>query len=127
FVHRFAEMYPARVQAVAALSSGAYTLPQSCIGLGSQPTALPLPLGTANMPDWTGRPFDADAFRRIPFWLSVGADDVDVASLPSNYDNFLGNTRVARTKAFEAALQDFGNTSSLTIFPNAAHVVTNAM
>jgi hypothetical protein len=48
-----------------------------------------------------GYPLDVPAMRRVPFWLSVGAQDIQ--PVPSSYDNVLGQTRVERGAALQQA------------------------
>jgi pimeloyl-ACP methyl ester carboxylesterase len=91
-VERFALLHRELVLAVAALSGGAYTLPQSRITENGTLEPLPLPLGTADLQNRAGYPLDVQAVRRIPSWLSVGAQDIQ--PVPSAYDNVLGQTRV---------------------------------
>jgi pimeloyl-ACP methyl ester carboxylesterase len=53
---RFALLHPELVQAVAALSGGAYTVPQNCITQNGTIQLLPLPLGTADLQNLVGYP-----------------------------------------------------------------------
>src|SRR5207302_10644905 len=124
---RFALLQPERVQAVAALSGGAYTVPQSCAARNGVVEPLPLPLGTADLENRVGHPLDAPAFRRIPFWLSVSSDDAQAGWLPSTYDDMLGRTRVERGATLQRALLAFGVQSRFTIFPGVGHAVSDAM
>jgi len=124
---RFALIHPEQVQAVAALSGGAYTLPQPCLVKDGHSEPLPLPLGTADIQTWTGHPLDTAAFKRIPFWLSVGADDDQARYLPSQYDVMIGDTRVQRGFALQRALNNFGVSAQFTIFPGLAHVLNPAV
>ena len=122
---RFALLHPELVQAVAALSGGAYTVPQNCVAQNGTVESLPLPLGTADLQNLAGFPLSAEAFRQIPFWLSVGSQDVQ--PVPSTYDNVLGQTRVDRGAALQQALVAFGAQSQFTVFPGLGHVVSDAM
>jgi predicted esterase len=124
---RFALLHPERVQAVAALSGGAYTVPQSCVVKDRAEAQLPLPLGTADLERRAGRPLDGGALRRIPFWLSVGSLDNRADQLPSTYDDVLGRTRLERGVTFDRSLAAFGVRSRFTIFPDVGHAVSDAM
>jgi len=127
-VERFALIHPEQVQAVAALSGGAYTLPQACVEKNGKTEALPLPLGTADIATWTRHPFDAAGFKRIPFWLSVGANDNQPKYLPSTYDVMIGQSRLARGQTLERALIGFGVPDvHLTVYPGVNHKVTPPM
>jgi pimeloyl-ACP methyl ester carboxylesterase len=124
-VERFALLHPDLVLAVAALSGGAYTVPQSCITQNGGLEPLPLPLGTADLQNRAGYPLDVQALRRVPFWLSVGAQDIQ--PVPSSYDNVLGQTRVERGAALQQALGAFSVQSQFTVFPGIGHAVSDAM
>ncbi len=116
-VHRFAEFYPNRTLGVALFSAGSYTLPT---------TAQTFPFGVADIQKYADTPFNADAFRQVPFFLGVGGADGNAADAPRAWDAE-GTTRIARAQNFENALTGFGLTSSLTVFPNIGHDVTNDM
>ncbi|MDQ3811043.1 MAG: alpha/beta hydrolase [Chloroflexota bacterium] len=122
--HRFAEFRPTRVLAVAALSAGTYTLP-----LASEPLGGPLsfPFGIKDLDRYGGRAFDADYFEDVQFWLGVGSDDNNPADVPRQWDAFLGNTRVQRARAFEAAARKLGASTILRVFKGARHELTPEM
>jgi len=122
---RFALLHPELVVAVAALSGGAYTVPQNCVTQNGVVESLPLPLGTADLENLAGFSLDAEAFRRVPFWLSVGSEDTQ--PLTASYDNVLGQTRVERGAALQQALTAFGAQSQFTVFPGVGHAVSDAM
>jgi predicted esterase len=122
---RFALLHPELVQAVAALSGGAYTLPQRCMTQNGTVQRLPLPLGTADLSSFIGNSLNVDAFVPIPFWLSVGADDTQ--PVPSSYDNALGLTRVDRGAALQQSLTAFGVQSQFTVYPGIGHAVSDEM
>lgn len=126
---RFALFHPTRVAAVASLSAGTYTLPQTENDLDGdgEPDMLPMPYGTADMEDWVGYPLDTESFRRVNFLVCVGSDDTNPSDLPRQWDPILGVTRVARAQSFEQVLQRLHVPSQLTIFPGAKHQLTTAM
>lgn len=126
-VHRFAEFYPDRTLAVALFSAGSYTLPVTTTGGDGVQAALNFPFGIADIQKYTNAPFDAAAFRQVPFFLGVGGADSNPADAPRAWDPYLGATRIARAQSFEKALTDLGTDSSLTVFPNVSHEVTNDM
>jgi predicted esterase len=127
-VERFSLIHPDQVQAVAALSGGAYTLPQACVEKNGKSAVLPLPLGTADIATWTDHPFDAADFKRIPFFLSVGGDDNKPQFLPSTYDVMIGQSRLERGQTLDRALLGFGlPTVKFTVYPGVAHMVTPDM
>ena len=93
---------------------------------GAQST-LNFPFGVADIQKYTNTPFNAAAFRQVPFFLGVGGTDSDANDTPRAWDPYLGTTRIARAQAFETALTNLGLDSSLTVFPNVSHDVTNDM
>jgi len=119
--HRFAEFRPDRVLAVAALSAGTYTLPQTT---GAQ---VSFPFGLKDLSQYAGHAFDPQRFTGIPFWVGVGGQDTNAADLPRQWDTIEGTTRVQRAQAFEAAMQRLGANSVLRVFGNARHEVTPEM
>ncbi len=125
---RFALAHPERVAGVAALSGGAYTLPQPCMEKDGASRDLPMPLGTADLSRWLGHQQDPSDFRQLPFWLSVGADDDRATQLPSAYDASVGTTRVARGETFSRVLRGLGmQTVQFTMYPHTGHTVTPEM
>jgi pimeloyl-ACP methyl ester carboxylesterase len=124
--HRFAQLHPERVAAVAALSAGTYTLPLEHDARTGHPLAFPF--GVADLAAHTdGRAFDAAAFARVPIWLGVGADDARPGDVPRAWDGHLGDNRLDRAHAFAAVLGRSGNPAALAVFPDADHTLTEAM
>jgi predicted esterase len=126
-VHRFAEFYPERTLAVALFAAGTYTLPAPTLDVGGTPTTLDLPFGVADMKTYTAAPFDAAAFRAIPFFIGVGGADDHAGDAPPAWNAYDGATRLARARTFAHALQRIGVDASLTIFPGVGHAITPAM
>jgi pimeloyl-ACP methyl ester carboxylesterase len=121
--HRFAEFRPEKVLAVAALSAGTYTLPQSSGPQGG----LAFPYGVKDLAQYAGHSFDASHFDLVQFWVGVGGQDTNPADLPRQWDSLEGTTRVQRAQAFEAAMQQLGANSVLRVFGDAQHEVTSEM
>jgi pimeloyl-ACP methyl ester carboxylesterase len=121
--HRFAEFHPDRVLAVAALSAGTYTLPESSGPDGD----LTFPYGVQDLGQYTGRDFDVARFDSIGIWVGVGALDTNPNDLPRQWDRIEGSTRVQRAQAFEAAAQQLGASAVLRLFGNAHHELTGEM
>ena len=126
-VHRFAERYPNRTLAVALFAAGTYTLPVSTMDVNGTTMTLNMPYGVANMQKYTGTPFDAAAFRAIPFFIGVGGADDHAGDAPPAWDAYDGTTRLARAENFAHALQQFGVNASLTVFPGIEHDITPEM
>jgi pimeloyl-ACP methyl ester carboxylesterase len=122
--HRFAFFYPERVSSVVAISAGTYTLPTEEMGVGSGSQALPLPFGVGDCQAYGYRPVDWESFKKISFWIAVGAKDDQPGEVPRAFDPYIGSTRVARACAFNSALEKVGVKSHLVIFPNVGHEMT---
>jgi pimeloyl-ACP methyl ester carboxylesterase len=74
FVNRFTALHPAHVQAaVAGAVNGILILPFEEI----EGTQLPYPLGIQDIKTLTGAPFQADAWRNVPQFIFMGADDTN--------------------------------------------------
>jgi pimeloyl-ACP methyl ester carboxylesterase len=125
--HRFAELYPQRTLAVALFAAGTYTLPVSTLDVGGTATTLDLPFGIADLRTYTGAPFDAAAFRAVPFFIGVGGADDHAGDAPPSWNVYDGATRLARAKDFASALRGMGVDASLTVFPGVGHAITPAM
>ena len=125
--HRFSFMYPETTLGVAGLSAGSYTLPTSTIVQRGATAALKYPFGVQDVDAICGRVFNAEAARRVQYWIAVGASDTRVEDVPRQWDGLLGNNRVERAQRFVSALQQFGAQAKVTIFPGARHEVTDAM
>jgi len=116
--HRFALAFPRRVEAVAMMSSGTYTLPVSSTD-GTM--ALPFPFGVSDFPDLFGWSFDADDFSSIPFWIGVGSQDVDPSDVPHQWDPYLGDERVERAQSYARWLRRAGVQAQVQVFPGTGH------
>lgn len=85
FVNRFAMMYPGIVHAYAAGGTQRIvTLPRETLNR----TPLPFPIGTADLPDFTGAPFDAETWREISQFIYWG--DQDTADPVESAGSFSG-------------------------------------
>ncbi len=126
-VHRFAEFYPDRTLAVALFAAGTYTLPVPTMNVNGVQTTLDLPFGVANLQQYTGMPFDAAAFRTVPFFIGVGGADDHVGDAPPAWNAYNGVTRLARSENFARTLQNFGVDASLTVYPGIGHDISGDM
>jgi poly(3-hydroxybutyrate) depolymerase len=126
---RFSLMFPDATVGVAGLSAGSYTLPNTTYkAVGTDPAKLlPYPFGTGDVATICGRPFDADAARRVSYWIGVGASDDRVEDVPRQWDQYIGDDRVERAKRYVGVLQQFGAQATFASFPNAGHEVTDTM
>ena len=76
FVNRFVALHPDRVLAAAAGAvNGVLMLPSSALGTDR----LQFPIGVADLPELTGQPFDSQAWKRVPQFIYMGADDTNDA------------------------------------------------
>ena len=126
---RFSLMFPDATLGVAGLSAGSYTLPNTTYkAVATDPAKLlPYPFGTGDVATICGRPFDADAARRVSYWIGVGASDDRVEDVPRQWDQYIGDDRVERAKRYVGVLQQFGAQATFESFPNAGHEVTDTM
>lgn len=122
--HRFAEFRPDKVLAVAALSAGTYTMPQSAAPQGA---SLSFPFGIKDLDKYGGKAFDVGRFDDVQFWVGVGGEDNNPADVPRQWDALEGTTRVQRAQAFEAAVRKLGATSVLRVFGGTKHEFTPEM
>ena len=119
--HRFALAYPQRVAGVALLAAGTYTLPVAELTIDGQRRRLPLPYGTADLAQRLGEPVDSTALRRVAFWVAVGGNDRRDQDVPAAWTPYIGPNRLARARAFTAALDRMGVPATLAIFPGVDH------
>jgi pimeloyl-ACP methyl ester carboxylesterase len=121
--HRFTEFRPDRVLAVAALSAGTYTLPET-----SGPTgALNFPFGVQDLEQYAGHAFDSERFETVGIWVGVGGQDTNPNEVPRQWDSVEGSTRVQRAQAFEQAARQLGAHAVLRVFNNTRHELTGEM
>ncbi len=121
--HRLAMMYPERVESVATVAAGTYTLPVESDGA----QRLPFPFGVGDLDKLIGRAFDWANFKKISFWVAVGERDNVATEVPRQFDPYQGANRVDRARAFERALRAIGVDVQLMIYPNTGHEVTSEM
>jgi pimeloyl-ACP methyl ester carboxylesterase len=119
--HRFALAFPDRVLGVASLAAGTYTLPDSELTIDGRRRSLPLPYGTADLAQRLEVTIDRAALRHVGFWLAVGANDTREGDVPAAWTTYIGPHRLARARAFKAALDRLGAPADLVIFPNIGH------
>ena len=124
--HRFALLHPERVETVAMLSAGSYTLPMEH-AKDDATKLLPFPFGVGDLQKHLGHPLDAVDFRQISFWIAVGERDNQPGDVPRSFDPYVGQTRVDRARAFTNALTSLGVNARLVIFPNTGHEMTSEM
>jgi hypothetical protein len=90
FANRFTALHPEVVKAVAAGGvNGMLILPMDRIGT----TSLPFPLGTVDFASILKRPFQADAWRRVPQFIYMGGCDTNDAVDPKYNDAYTEDQR----------------------------------
>jgi pimeloyl-ACP methyl ester carboxylesterase len=125
---RFALFFPDRVQAVAALSAGTYTLPLRDLVTPTGTTlAAPMPYGIADAETATGRAVDPSKLGRVRFLIGVGAADNRAGDVPRQWDPFVGSPRRDRAERFAGALRQLGIPTETAVIPGAGHEVNDAM
>ena len=124
---RFATLYPERVEAVAALSAGTYTVPVGSMRTASGETQAPLPYGVADLEQRTGRPVDLQRLRSVRFLIAVGARDDHEADVPRQWDPYIGKNRVERAQRYSAVLAELACETQLEVVPNAGHEIVAGM
>ncbi|HEX2032795.1 MAG TPA: hypothetical protein VHS99_01300 [Chloroflexota bacterium] len=125
---RFALLYPERVEAVAAVAAGTYTLPAKTIKTAAGTTLnAPLPYGVADLEQRMGRGLDQLEISGVRFWIGVGSKDNRDGDVPRQWDQFVGRNRVERAERFANALGQAGFQVQLTIVPDAGHELSAPM
>jgi len=123
--NRFALAFPEHVAAVAMLSAGTYTLPLATLKVSDTDVAMPYPYGVANAGDLFGSSFNALAFHNVPFWVAVGARDIDRTDVPHQWDRFLGDDRLERAERFTGLLKEAGVNAQVRVFADVGHGETD--
>ncbi|CAA9285094.1 MAG: hypothetical protein AVDCRST_MAG77-4200 [uncultured Chloroflexi bacterium] len=124
---RFTMLYPERVEAVAALSAGTYTLPVKSVLTSAGVTRAPLPFGVADLEQLAGRGIDPVRLAGVRFWIGVGARDNNYNDVPRQWDPFVGSTRVERATRYASVLSELGCDAQVSVVPNAGHEISAAM
>ncbi len=122
--HRFALFHPDMVETLALIAAGSYTMPLA--NSGNSGTPLAFPVGVGDLPKYLGAPIDWQDYRKLSFWIGIGAKDNRTADVARAFDPY-GDTRLARARTFSGALQAMGIDVQLAVFPNVDHEVTAEM
>jgi pimeloyl-ACP methyl ester carboxylesterase len=125
---RFSLFFPERVQAVAALSAGTYTLPVKTIKTVAGATLdAPFPYGVADLAQRSGRPLDERRLGTVRFLIGVGAADNREGDVPHQWDPYVGKNRLERASRFGQLLSQLGYQAEVAVVPGAGHEVNGAM
>ncbi|HUS71298.1 MAG TPA: hypothetical protein VM075_11065 [Anaerolineae bacterium] len=136
FVTRFVALHPERVQAAAFGGHGWTTAPMAeWNGL-----SLPFPYGTADLEQLVGRPFNLDAYRAVPMYSYMGADDANGWALPwyigsgynqaGFYESFVtmfGSSSSSLLASAEEICDSIGCSGSFVLYPETGHQITTQM
>ncbi len=125
--HRFGIFYPENVEAVAAISSGSFTLPSANRNNSSDSTPLKMPYGISDLELYLGHVMNSAELKKVSFLIEVGENDNVPDDVPRQFDPYVGKTRVDRARAFQKELLSDGISARLTIFPGTGHQLTNDM
>lgn len=127
FANRFTALHPGRVRAASIGSPGGWPIaPVAKVGVD----ALPYPAGIADLAALTGRPFDADAFARVPQYFYMGdADDNDSldfedgwdAPMAAAVDRLFGDTPRVRWTHAETLYARAGANARFELVPGIGH------
>ncbi len=125
--HRFGLFYPERVESVAAISSGSFTLPSEYRDNNPKATPLKMPYGVSDLELYLGHVINYEDLKKVSFLIEVGENDNAPDDVPRQFDPYVGKTRVERARAFQSTLLSDGISARLIIFPGASHEMTNDM
>jgi pimeloyl-ACP methyl ester carboxylesterase len=128
FVNRFTALHPTRVQAaVAGAVNGILILPVEKLGNAQ----LPYPLGVQDMQTLTGSTFQAEAWRRVPQFIFMGADDAnDWIQAPDAYTDAQRRTILLeigirmlpdRWERCQTLYRSAGAEATFKTYPNVGH------
>lgn len=127
FVDRFILLQPERVEAAAIGSPGGWaTVPLA----SSNGTPLTYPLGVADLRELAGRPFNAQAYRRVRQLFFMGtADDNEMSYDPVDRPFLLkaGPTRLARWPLNTKLLVEGGCNCTFRLHEGIGHTVSKEM
>lgn len=127
FANRFTALHPGRVLAVAAGSPGGW--PIAPISVYNN-TALPYPIGIADIETLTGEPFDSTAYREVHQLLVMGSrDDNDSVDFRDGWDEdaaavvdrLFGPDPLSRWSAAEAIYRASGANVDFLLIEGVGH------
>ncbi len=125
--HRLGLFYPERVDSVAAISAGSFTLPTSFRNSNTAAVPLKMPFGVGDLEVYVGQVVNREALKKVSFLIEVGENDNEPDDVPRQFDPYVGKNRVDRARAFQSALLTDGINARLMIFPGTGHQMTSEM
>lgn len=125
--HRFGIFYPERVESVAAISAGSFTLPEDRTDRVDTASPLKMPYGISDLELYLGHVLNSAELKKVSFLIAVGENDNQASDVPRQFDPYVGKTRVERARAFQSALLADGISARLMIFPGTGHQMTSEM
>jgi len=133
FANRFTALHPELVKAAVVGSPGGWPIaPQG----EWKDQALRYPVGTADFQELTGKPFDLEAFQKIPMLFFIGSDDTnDSVPYDDGYDKadqdliftLFGKDMQQRWTESENLYKEAGTDAMFKTYDGVAHKVTDQM
>jgi len=135
FTHRFAMFHPERLKAIWICGEAAAPLPADIMN----GTPLNYPLGTRNLEDLSGSPFDFDAFKLIPHFICVGENDTKPNNDTTTYTDIFsgaqalfirsnfGETNPDRIRYYFEYLVSVGVQAKFKQYSGIGHQITEEM
>jgi hypothetical protein len=131
FPHRFAILHPELVQAFWESSGAPAPLPADELN----GTPLDYPLGTRNLEELTGKPFDLEAYLEVHQLISVGEDDDVGLIIPEFFPNeqwqfikaHFGKTDTERAEFFYRYLISIGAPAEFKLYKGVRNRLTDEM
>jgi hypothetical protein len=135
FVNRFTALHPDEVAAVAGGGLNAVLLVPATVAAGG--LELPFPIGVADLASRAGKPFDLEAWKRVPQLYYMGAkDDNDAVQYDDAYspaekaivDHVLGaSMQPARWERCQAIYREAGANVTFVTWEHAGHFTDERM
>ena len=133
FCDRFTALHPERVLGVAAGSPGGWPIAPVAEWEGRR---LRYPVGIADLEELTGRPFDAEAYARVPKLVYMGDEDTnDSVPYGDGYDDedrelvyeLFGEAPIDRWETSAAIRGEHGGESTFVLEPGVGHETSPEM
>ncbi|MHC1782582.1 MAG: hypothetical protein AB9891_07460 [Anaerolineaceae bacterium] len=134
FTHRFIMFHPELVIAAWEGSEASAPLPTSMLN----GTPCDYPLGVKNFEELTGTPFDLEAYKKIPQFITVGDQDLKPNNDPINqwvfpgwHTDFIksnfGNNTPERNRFYYEYLVSIGADAEFKMYEGIGHEITDQM
>jgi hypothetical protein len=125
--NRFTLLHPQRVRGAAVGSPGGWPI----IPIESwKGNTLDYPIGTANVEQLTGQPFNLEVYKSIPQLFYLGDQDHDDAVAEEDRDlvhSLFGQTQRERWSAAEEVYRHVGINAEFRLYPGTGHEISSEM